>query len=90
MKKGRTLRSPALFVLVGTTSGFSLLPRRDEKVELSDDRKEPVNVTLCIEDWAVLITALASSSASLDVKERINSTIFQCAKETERTTTLAT
>lgn len=52
-------------------------------MELSD-REEVVAVPLCIQDWAVLVTALASSAASLEDKERINSTIFECAKTTER------
>lgn len=50
---------------------------------LSDNR-EVVTVPLCIEDWAVLVTALAMSQASVADKERINSTIFDCARSTER------
>jgi len=60
-----------------------LLPWKDEKVELSD-RREPVNVSLCIEDWAVVLLALSASGASLDVKARINDTIYECARTTER------
>lgn len=77
------MRGPALFVLVGTTSKLSLPTREDEKVGLSD-RQEPVNVTLCVEDWAVVVTALANSAAPLADKARINDTIFECARLTVR------
>lgn len=52
-------------------------------MELSD-RDEVVSVPLCIKDWAVLVTALAQSAAPLEEKERINSMIFDCARNTER------
>jgi len=52
-------------------------------VGLSDQR-EPVNVTLCVEDWAVVLLALSKSSVPLDVRARINDTIYECARTTER------
>jgi len=52
-------------------------------VELSD-RREPVNVSLCIDDWAVILLALTASGAPLDVRARINDTIYECARTTER------
>jgi hypothetical protein len=53
-------------------------------VELSD-RREPVNVSLCIEDWAVVLLALSSASVEPDARARINETIFECARTTTRT-----
>lgn len=50
---------------------------------LSDGR-EPVNVSLCIDDWAVILLALAKTDADTDVKTRINETIFECARTTAR------
>lgn len=52
---------------------------------LSRDNQECVQVSLRLEDWATLIAALSFSHAPLADKERINSTIFNCAHETERT-----
>jgi hypothetical protein len=49
------------------------------------DKKEPVNVTLCIEDWAVVINALSLAAVPIETKSRINTTIFECARDTERT-----
>lgn len=48
------------------------------------DRNECIQVTLRLEDWAAVITALATSTAPLEMKERINSTIFGCARSTAR------
>jgi hypothetical protein len=53
-------------------------------VGLSTDHKECVQVSLPLEDWAMLVTALATSPAPLEVKDRINSVIFDCARSTER------
>lgn len=52
-------------------------------MELSD-RLEPVNVTLCVEDWAMVITALGASDAPLVAKDRIGTAIFECARQTIR------
>jgi hypothetical protein len=49
------------------------------------DQKEPVNVTLCVEDWAVVINALSEAHVPLDTKSRINTIIFECARDTVRT-----
>lgn len=49
------------------------------------DQQEPVNVTLCIQDWAVVIMALSSASVPLATKARINDVIFESARLTERT-----
>lgn len=49
------------------------------------DRNECIQVTLRLEDWATIVTALACSHAPLADKERINSTIFDSARQTERT-----
>lgn len=49
------------------------------------DEQEPVTVTLRVEDWATIITALSEARISLEVKSRINSTIFACARDTVRT-----
>lgn len=46
--------------------------------------KECIDVTLTLADWATVVTALSLSHASLADKERINSTIFACARSTER------
>lgn len=48
------------------------------------DRNECVRVELIIDDWATVITALATSDAPLADKERINSVIFACARGTAR------
>ncbi len=53
-------------------------------MELSTDKNECINVTLTLSDWATVVTALALSNASLADKERINSTIFDSARSTER------
>jgi hypothetical protein len=51
----------------------------------SSDRNQCIQVTLRLEDWATVVTALAlSTHAPLVDKERINSTIFESAKQTER------
>jgi hypothetical protein len=60
-----------------------LPPWKDEKVELSDPR-ETVNVSLCIEDWAVVLLALSSTKTDPEVRARINDTIFECARTTAR------
>lgn len=53
-------------------------------MELSAERCERIQVTLTVNDWATVITALAHSPAPLADKERINSTIFDSAKRTAR------
>lgn len=52
-------------------------------MELSD-QQEAVKVTLCIEDWAVIVFALSASDTPLEIKERLNRTIFDSARDTER------
>jgi len=49
------------------------------------DRLEPVTVTMCVDDWAVVVTAVAKSDTPPLVKSRINGTIFNAAQRQERT-----
>ena len=52
---------------------------------LLSDGREPVSVSLCVEDWAVILLALSGKPTDLDTTVRINETIYECARNTERT-----
>lgn len=52
-------------------------------MELSD-RDERVTVTLTVDDWGMIVAALAGSSVSLETKHRINVVIFDAAQQTMR------
>lgn len=86
MKRGADFPESAPLPIAGRNNlaRTILLLWGDEKVGLSD-RQEPVNVSLCIDDWAVVLLALQVSTAPLDVRARINETIFECARTTART-----
>jgi hypothetical protein len=49
------------------------------------DLKERVTVSLSVDDWAEVVAAVGMSGCSIETKERVNSTIFDCAKKTKRT-----
>lgn len=49
------------------------------------DLRERVTVSLTIDDWAEVVAAMGTSRCSIETKERVNSTIFDCAKATKRT-----
>ena len=48
------------------------------------DRNECIQVTLRLEDWATVVTALSCSQAPVEDKYRINGTIFDSARATTR------
>jgi hypothetical protein len=56
------------------------------KVGLSDSQ-EPVSVTLCLDDWAMILFALSTADVPASTKERINTKVFECARETVRVLT---
>jgi hypothetical protein len=49
------------------------------------DLRETVTVSLPLNDWAEVVAAVGTSGCSIEVKERVNSAIFECAKSTKRT-----
>lgn len=53
-------------------------------MELSDGR-ELVNVSLCIEDWAVILLALSRTGTAPETQGRISEAIYESARLTMRT-----
>jgi hypothetical protein len=48
------------------------------------DEQEPVTVTLSIQDWATVINGLSLLDIPLSMKARINTAIFESARQTQR------
>ena len=48
------------------------------------DPFENVCVTLCLDDWAVIIAALSNPLVPVPARHRINAEIFRSAELTER------
>lgn len=48
------------------------------------DNQESVEVTLHLTDWATVIVALSTADIPASTRERINTAIFERARETAR------
>lgn len=54
----------------------------DEQYEL--DKQERVSVTMSVDDWAHIVAAVGMSPLELLIKDKLNSTIFDCVTRTQR------
>jgi hypothetical protein len=54
---------------------------------LLTDSQQPVKVSLCLDDWAQVMFALATAEIPAATRLRINDEIFRCARQTARVLT---